>query len=186
MLTNDVIDQALAVIEKASKGPARWVEPATGVDADGKRRDPCLAFAEMLNASQWTGEKVSFEQAMHDSENCIVHGVSIPIEGEKEIRDGGDHRVIAITGNGTASEANARMIAAAMSPDYGWAAALLEIKRLRAELAEHFPISITARAFVADEATANDVREIVEKHLSLTPEQQLSALPPRLGGTYGR
>lgn len=61
------------------------------------------------------------------------------------------------------------------------------IRRLRAqnatllaELAEHYPISITAQAFYADEATLKDLQTLIDRHLALTPEQQLTALPPRL------
>lgn len=54
------------------------------------------------------------------------------------------------------------------------------IQVLADELAEHFPIAITARAFMNDEATMKDLREISDAVGNAAPALRRTMLPPRL------
>lgn len=56
---------------------------------------------------------------------------------------------------------------------------LHERDTLRDELAEHYPVAITARAMCSDEATVHDLREIVDEVVN-HPAKRMSMLPPRL------
>jgi hypothetical protein len=58
-----------------------------------------------------------------------------------------------------------------------------EVERMRAELSEHYPIAITARAMMNDEAKLRDLREISDAVLNATPGQRLQYLPIRLQST---
>lgn len=57
--------------------------------------------------------------------------------------------------------------------------------RLLAELAEHYPVSITGRALCADEAKMSDLREIIDAIGNAEPAARLTYLPERLRGTGG-
>ena len=55
-------------------------------------------------------------------------------------------------------------------------------ERLRAELGEHYPISITARALLNEEATLPDLRDVADMIGRSTPGARVAMLPPRLQG----
>lgn len=134
---NDDIETAIDYMRRASKGPAQWTLPVTGRD-----KHPLLGFIDTLYPNDLDSDGV---QALREDTKHVLdryeldieplHGVSIPVPGETvdDIRDGGDHLVLAITGNGPTSEVNARAIALAFEPVIGYQAMLLEVLRLREE-----------------------------------------------------
>lgn len=124
MISEECIDGALEILEHASKGPALWVEPVTGVDDKGERRLPSQEFIRMLRDGEHVGPRAE--------DLPKVHGVSIACDAIEAVVDGGDHLVVAITGNGPTSEANARAIACMLNPEYGYGTALRELRATRA------------------------------------------------------
>lgn len=108
-MTDEDIEAALKTIEGASTGPATWTH-----DPDEDRAEAVDRFRKAHDlAAEVTGT-----HAMH----------AVEIE-----RNAGSCLVVAITGNGPCSAANARLIVGAMDPVAGWKACLLELQKMRAE-----------------------------------------------------
>ncbi len=171
MIPKEGIEEALAVIAAGSKGPAIWCADLNDTEE--------TAVARFLS---------HYRLAKEVTGSDVIHQVDL------DARDGNGAFCMAVTGNGPTSAANARMIAGMLDPVAGWEAALRSVlvlqerlveheKRieiLAAEIAEHFPVSITARAMCADEATESDLREVIDVIGNGSQDIRLSHLPTRL------
>lgn len=163
------VEVALACVRRASRGPARWTNPATGVDADGYPHNPLIWIADQLGESQPTrrGSVIkSMARCLRELDivgkdfiGLVVHGVSVPVDGGTiaDIENGGEHLVVAITGNGPTSEANARAIAGMFDPVMGWEAALVEVAKLRSELELYH---VAAPHVMVSEVTDEDIAKL--------------------------
>jgi hypothetical protein len=99
-----VIDEALEVCRAASRGPARWA-----ANRAETRETALERFTKHLDlAKEVTG-------------SFVTHQVDLEAGDD----DGGF--CLAVTGNGPTSAANARFIAGAVHPEYGWEASLRTI-----------------------------------------------------------
>lgn len=105
------IEAARDVIAAASKGPATWTAAPNETEEEALSRF-----------------KRAFDGGRALTGSNALHAVEV------DRRDDGSCCVMAITGNGPLAPANAAYIASSFDPVVGWAAALDEIKRLRALL----------------------------------------------------
>lgn len=170
--THDVpdadIETAIGYMRRASKGPAAWTLPATGV---GKH--PLIGFVDTLYHDALDSEGVNelreaIEHVIDRYELSVdpLHGVSIPAPGQtvEGVYDGsGDHDVVAITGNGPTSQANAQAITLAFEPVIGYEAMLLEVRRLRDEnamLRQQLAAPVSTLTFDASKVSAEDLAEL--------------------------
>jgi hypothetical protein len=118
-VTGADIEAARAVIAAASGGPKRWVTNVPGGQG-GK-----------------SVEEQVLEMFTKHGPEVACHGVAMPVDGQPvESLDDGEALYVCLTGNGPTSAANARYIAGSFDPVAGWAAALDEVERLRARLAD--------------------------------------------------
>ncbi len=159
--TDKTIDNALALCDKASKGPASWVEPATGVDDAGKRNAPSQMFITMLRDGELAERSECAGISGEGLGYAKVHGVSVKTRQGGIVGDGDEHFVIAITGNGPTSDANARMIAAAFHPEHGYESVLRQLRAARSALAS---VELLAHGDVSDAS------EVFERAVDIAKE----------------
>lgn len=109
MLTNETINEALAICDAASKGPA-----VHAGDPNDTAESALGRFAAHYNkALAVTGSTVSYQVDLPD-ERTEIDGTAL---------------CFAVTGNGPHGRENARFISAALHPAFGYEAALRKFQR---------------------------------------------------------